>query len=167
MLPPVNFAGRRFACYAAYSAWMGAEGRRRWCATFLVATRLPQLKGLWRNGSASDSRSEGWEFESLWPHFAVSAVLLANYVLLRPPCWPCHCHPLLLSGGLALVPSPSSVSACSSSSSGDARGRESHPCLFAAPCSHSPSSALPLGGACPCCWLRHGKTPLASWSFRS
>ena len=26
------------------------------------------LKGLWRNGSASDSRSEGWEFESLWPH---------------------------------------------------------------------------------------------------
>ena len=25
--------------------------------------------GLWRNGSASDSRSEGWEFESLWPHF--------------------------------------------------------------------------------------------------
>ena len=26
-------------------------------------------KGLWRNGSASDSRSEGWEFESLWPHF--------------------------------------------------------------------------------------------------
>ena len=24
--------------------------------------------GLWRNGSASDSRSEGWEFESLWPH---------------------------------------------------------------------------------------------------
>ena len=27
------------------------------------------LKGLWRNGSASDSRSEGWEFESLWPRF--------------------------------------------------------------------------------------------------
>ena len=26
-------------------------------------------KGLWRNGSAPDSRSEGWEFESLWPHF--------------------------------------------------------------------------------------------------
>jgi hypothetical protein len=26
-------------------------------------------KGLWRNGSASDSRSEGWAFESLWPHF--------------------------------------------------------------------------------------------------
>jgi hypothetical protein len=26
-------------------------------------------EGLWRNGSASDSRSEGWAFESLWPHF--------------------------------------------------------------------------------------------------
>ncbi len=24
----------------------------------------------WRNGSASDSRSEGWEFESLWGHFS-------------------------------------------------------------------------------------------------
>jgi hypothetical protein len=27
--------------------------------------------GLWRNGSACDSRSQGWEFESLWPHFHV------------------------------------------------------------------------------------------------
>ena len=27
------------------------------------------LKGLRRNGSASDTRSEGWEFESIWPHF--------------------------------------------------------------------------------------------------
>ena len=25
-------------------------------------------KGAWRNGSASDSRSEGWEFKSLCPH---------------------------------------------------------------------------------------------------
>ena len=32
-----------------------------------VCMRL-QLKGLWRNGGASDSRSGGWEFESLWPH---------------------------------------------------------------------------------------------------
>ena len=31
-------------------------------------------EGLWRNGSASDSRSEGWEFESLWPHFVCMAV---------------------------------------------------------------------------------------------
>ena len=30
-------------------------------------------KGLWRNGSASDSRSEGWEFESLWPHHLLAA----------------------------------------------------------------------------------------------
>ena len=26
-------------------------------------------KELWRNGSASDSRSDGWAFESLWLHF--------------------------------------------------------------------------------------------------
>ena len=25
-------------------------------------------KGLWCNGSASDSRSEGWELETLWPY---------------------------------------------------------------------------------------------------
>ena len=30
--------------------------------------------GLWRNGSASDSRSEGWEFESLWPHPFIARV---------------------------------------------------------------------------------------------
>ena len=30
---------------------------------------FPQV-GVWRNGSASDSRSEGWEFESLCPHIA-------------------------------------------------------------------------------------------------
>ena len=29
-------------------------------------------EGAWRNGSASDSRSEGWEFESLCPHFRIS-----------------------------------------------------------------------------------------------
>ena len=28
-----------------------------------------KIKGVWRNGSASDSRSEGWEFESLCPQF--------------------------------------------------------------------------------------------------
>ena len=33
-------------------------------------------EGLWRNGSASDSRSEGWEFESLWPHLSSGG-----------PCW--------------------------------------------------------------------------------
>ena len=28
------------------------------------------------NGSASDSRSEGWEFESLWPHMAATGTLV-------------------------------------------------------------------------------------------
>ena len=32
--------------------------------------RNPLAKGVWRNGSASDSRSEGWEFESLCPQFS-------------------------------------------------------------------------------------------------
>ena len=34
--------------------------------------------GLWRNGSASDSRSEGWEFESLWPHYSLRPWLLVT-----------------------------------------------------------------------------------------
>ena len=37
---------------------MSSEPRTQWPS-----------KGLWRNGSASDSRSEGWDFESLWPQF--------------------------------------------------------------------------------------------------
>ena len=36
--------------------------------------------GLWRNGSASDSRSEGWEFESLWPHFFCSMLDLSLWI---------------------------------------------------------------------------------------
>ena len=39
-----------------------------------------RLTGLWRNGSASDSRSEGWEFESLWPHLPHAGVHRG------PPC---------------------------------------------------------------------------------
>ena len=40
-------------------------------------------KGLWRNGSASDSRSEGWEFESLWPHdYGLGAVATLRLELL-------------------------------------------------------------------------------------
>ena len=35
-------------------------------------------RGLWRNGSASDSRSEGWAFESLWPH-------LTNFITHQQP----------------------------------------------------------------------------------
>ena len=40
-------------------------------------------KGIWRNGSASDSRSEGWEFESLWPHFRVVRLLRAAGELMH------------------------------------------------------------------------------------
>ena len=29
--------------------------------------------GLWRNGSVSDSRSEGWELESLWHNILLAA----------------------------------------------------------------------------------------------
>ena len=47
---------------------------------FLVLSRLIQqnlqhnVTGAWRNGSASDSRSEGWAPESLCPHFPFSAI---------------------------------------------------------------------------------------------
>ena len=41
---------------------------------------IPPHMGVWRNGSASDSRSEGWEFESLWPH------LRRGLSVARPPC---------------------------------------------------------------------------------
>ena len=51
-------------------------------------------KGLWRNGSASDSRSEGWEFESLWPHFSFrDAAVIQGFLLfnaLLPLPWQCH-----------------------------------------------------------------------------
>ena len=36
---------------------------------FKVSSEQRDIEGLWRNGSASDSRSDGWAFESLWPHF--------------------------------------------------------------------------------------------------
>ena len=35
--------------------------------TWVSHLALGVSKGVWRNGSASDSRSEGWEFESLCP----------------------------------------------------------------------------------------------------
>ena len=40
-------------------------------STCWLGSVVPQVMGdagLWRNGSASDSRSEGWAFESLWAH---------------------------------------------------------------------------------------------------
>ena len=40
-------------------------------------------RGLWRNGSASDSRSEGWAFEPLWPHdYGLSVVAALRLQLL-------------------------------------------------------------------------------------
>ena len=43
-----------------------------------------QHEGVWRNGSASDSRSEGWEFESLCPHCCRSGT--CSLVALLAPC---------------------------------------------------------------------------------
>ena len=51
-------------------------------ATVIAAISLHQVAadppwvstGVWRNGSASDSRSEGWEFESLWPHILLTGL---------------------------------------------------------------------------------------------
>ena len=36
------------------------------------------IKGVWRNGSASDSRSEGWEFESLCPHIQTQTLSVTH-----------------------------------------------------------------------------------------
>ena len=45
---------------------------------------IPPHMGGWRNGSASDSRSEGWEFESLCPHLHLYACLtFASHVQSR------------------------------------------------------------------------------------
>ena len=41
--------------------------------------------GVWRNGSASDPRSDGWEFESLCPHFASCIDLLEVELYLEQP----------------------------------------------------------------------------------
>ena len=41
-------------------------------------------KGLWRNGSASDSRSEGWGLESLSPHFSPTGLMLLVLAKLLP-----------------------------------------------------------------------------------
>jgi hypothetical protein len=43
-------------------------GHGAWCSQSVASTAWKYPEGVWRNGSASDSRSEGWEFESLRPH---------------------------------------------------------------------------------------------------
>ena len=39
------------------------------CRTIPTELAPSHASARWRNGSASDSRSDGWAFESLWPHF--------------------------------------------------------------------------------------------------
>ena len=48
--------------------------------------RIDLPSGAWRNGSTSDSRSEGWKFGSLCPHFAVLGVgiRLSKHTCGRP-----------------------------------------------------------------------------------
>ena len=46
----------------------GSSGSHGFHCSRVEHIPAPPAQGLWRNGSASDSRSEGWEFESLWPH---------------------------------------------------------------------------------------------------
>ena len=51
--------------------WTCLVVQRPALTTFERKDRIYSMQaGVWRNGSASDSRSEGWEFESLCPHFA-------------------------------------------------------------------------------------------------
>ena len=65
---------------------------RSWllCDLYLCCTSASL--GLWRNGSASDSRSEGWEFESLWLHDKVPYVFAASklgqqILIAYVTCW--------------------------------------------------------------------------------
>ena len=49
-----------------------------------TSSHNPAVTGVWRNGSASDSRSEGWEFESLCPQYSFGA---PNHGIARIPRW--------------------------------------------------------------------------------
>ncbi len=58
-------------------AWRPAQRRhigrsRRAAVPRMPGRRQREQAGVWRNGSASDSRSEGWEFESLCPQSLVA-----------------------------------------------------------------------------------------------
>ena len=52
----------------------GRGGAAGMASTCVPAAALPHM-GLWRNGSACDSRSQGWEFESRWPHSYCACLL--------------------------------------------------------------------------------------------
>ena len=47
----------------------------------ILMQALASSAGLWRNGSASDSRSDGWAFESLWPQFSRERVFPGDFSL--------------------------------------------------------------------------------------
>ena len=65
----------------------GAPSQRDWgsgalaVSIFCICFRL-RSEGVWRNGSASDSRSENWEFEFLCPYISALA-----FSILRARCY--------------------------------------------------------------------------------
>ena len=40
---------------------------------------IPVPKTPWRNGSALDSKSKGWGFESLWAHFLADSIMAGQW----------------------------------------------------------------------------------------
>ena len=69
-------------------------------------------KGLWRNGSASDSRSDGWAFESLWPQLFTAPPSRAR----TPQKW--HRHSRHVRDSIVV-----SISACHADDPGSIPGR--------------------------------------------
>ena len=75
---------------------LSAHGPAAWLKRSLRKSAIgPQYTlAIWRNGSASDSRSEGWEFESHCGHFSMtrtcSVLRQSLRVLSRPPRAPMH-----------------------------------------------------------------------------
>ena len=53
-------------CYVRI--WSGSHRNSTSCTSREIDLARSEQLGVWRNGSASDSRSEGWEFESLCSH---------------------------------------------------------------------------------------------------
>ena len=107
----------------------------------LCSTLLQNVsKGVWRNGSASDSRSEGWEFESLCPQYCVLASLRRG-----------HAHLLCIVPILTDAPRKEAVNICAA-----ARECRAAFCgsplpgglLVAASCSFVSRVAPPLGPRC-------------------
>ena len=71
--------GARSICWRTLSPALLRLGRppRPSEKSGIFGSQIKETWGVWRNGSASDSRSEGWELESLCPHcFIVTLRLL-------------------------------------------------------------------------------------------